>query len=213
MRAIGWVILVAGIAAGCSPADDGGQTDVRRDDARTEAEGGADTGTDDGASDAPFACVAGAWGCYGTVRYQCGPDGFSRTNETACDFDCDPGLGCVFCRPDTRRCEGTVSMFCSPDGAQWITGRDCSEWGSSCDATGFCADACGEAESTNSYVGCEYWPTPLANTSELNSTLFDFRVVVANPNSTTANIHVTHSRTEVYTSTVAPGRLTEIPLS
>ncbi|MBI5489796.1 MAG: IgGFc-binding protein [Deltaproteobacteria bacterium] len=207
------IILLPLLAAACAPGDDGGQTDVRRDDARTDSDAGPDTpGDDAGDADVPFACIPGEWNCFGTVRYQCGDDGYSRINETACDHECDPALGCVLCDPNTRRCEGTVSMFCSPDGAQWITGRDCSEWGSVCIATGYCADACGEAESTHSYVGCEYWPTPLANTAELNPTLFDFRVVVANPNAATANIRVTRGATEVYTGTVEPGRLSEIPL-
>jgi len=67
-------------------------------------------------------------------------------------------------------------MICAPDGESWWWGRDCTEWDSVCGGTGYCSDPCGDAESTHSYVGCEYWPTPLANTDELESR-FDYRVV------------------------------------
>jgi hypothetical protein len=103
-------------------------------------------------------------------------------------------------------------MFCAADGDSWVTGRDCAEWGSACSATGYCADACGEAESSRSYVGCEYWPTPLANTAELNSATFDFRVIVGNPGGVAANITVTRGGATAYTGSVPAGGLLEIPL-
>jgi hypothetical protein len=212
-NSIAWAlaaILATTVGPACSPAADDGPVDGRREDGRTDIADGVDGPGDIG--DDVFACSVGEWGCLGNLRYQCGEDGRSRTNEMMCDSACDPALGCVLCLPNSRRCEGTVSMFCSPEGGGWVTGRDCAEWGSSCSATGYCADACGEAESTRSYVGCEYWPTALANTSELNSALFDFRVVVANPNSVPASIRITRGTTDVYTGTVDPGRLAEIPL-
>ncbi|NMC71686.1 MAG: hypothetical protein GYA57_16685 [Myxococcales bacterium] len=211
MRPTTVLVLVTAAAWGCSPGDD--DLPDARPDARPDA-------TDDGATppdgdvppDAPFACEIGVWGCYGNIHYQCGPDGVSRLHEMPCPDACDAALGCVVCRPSERRCEGNVSMLCTADGSAWITGRDCSEWGSTCDVTGYCADACGEAESTRSYVGCEYWPVALANTSELDSTVFDFRVIVANPNGTPAAIHIHRGSTEVYSGTVPAGGLTEIPL-
>ncbi|MBN1773943.1 MAG: IgGFc-binding protein [Deltaproteobacteria bacterium] len=205
-------VFWAAAAWGCSPSDDDGATDARPD-VRLDA-------TDDGfvpdgvdiPTDGPFACEIGVWGCYGNIHYQCGPDGVSRTNEMPCPEACDPALGCVTCVPNSRRCEGNVSMLCAPDGSAWVTGRDCSEWGSTCGATGYCDDACGEAESTRSYVGCEYWPVALANTAELDSTVFDYRVIVANPNAGPATVHVTRGASEVYTGTVPAGGLTEITL-
>ena len=161
--------------------------------------------------DAGFRCSAGEPGCFGNTAYVCGEDGMSRTAEVACEEACAPGLGCVLCVPGSRRCEGTVSTVCAADGRSWVTGRDCDEWGSTCGGNGYCQDACGEAEQTRSNVGCEYWPVPLANPA-LNGTLFDFRVVVANPNDVPANVRITRGGTEVVTRTVEPRGLAEIPL-
>ncbi|MDQ3031661.1 MAG: IgGFc-binding protein [Myxococcota bacterium] len=159
-----------------------------------------------------FRCTPGTTGCLGNLSYVCGDDGSSRASETMCDSACDPELRCVLCRPGSRRCEGDTSMVCSTDGRSWVTGRDCSEWGSTCGGSGYCTDACAEAESTKSNVGCEYWPVPLANTGSLNAEVFDFRVVVANPNDAVANVRVTRNGTEVYSGTVDGHGLREIPL-
>lgn len=181
-------------------------TDSTMSDATDSAWDGTDTGFDP-----VFSCTPGERGCWGNTWFLCGPDGESRLEEEVCPDVCVDDLGCVLCRPGSRHCEENVSMICAPDGMSWITGRDCDEWGSVCGADGYCADACGEAESTNSYVGCEYWPVPLANTDELDSR-FDFRVVAANPNDTAASVTVTLGGASVFTGSVPPGGLLEIPL-
>ncbi len=184
-----------------------------------------DTGLDMDAPEAPdttgdfsdtgydpvFSCTPGQLRCWGNVYYRCGDDGVTRLDEIVCEDVCTDELGCVLCRPQSRTCETNVSMICAPDGMSWITGRDCDEWGSMCGADGFCADPCGEAESTSSYVGCEYWPVPLANTEEL-STRFDFRVVAANPGDAEAHVSVTLDGAAVFTGTVPASGLLEIPL-
>ncbi len=162
-------------------------------------------------TDAPFSCVPGEWACFGNIHYLCADDGVTRLEETVCPEACDPELGCVVCRPGSRTCDGNVSMICAPDGEAWWWGRDCTEWDSVCGGTGYCSDPCGDAESTHSYVGCEYWPTPLANTDELESR-FDYRVVVANPNEVDTRITVTRGGSEVHAETIAPGGLAEIVL-
>ncbi|AKF09803.1 IgGFc-binding protein [Sandaracinus amylolyticus] len=174
-------------------------------DAGPLADGQVAPGVDGG-----LRCTPGRLACAGNTSFVCGDDGMSRTNEVACDV-CAPGLGCVLCVPGSRRCEGTVSMVCATDGRAWLTGRDCSEWGSSCGGNGYCGDACGEAEQTRSNVGCEYWPAPLANPA-LDGSRFDFRVVVANPNDTAANVRITRNGVDAYTGTVAANGLAEIPL-
>ena len=171
-------------------------------------------GTDGGGTvDASFGCNPGEMGCFGNTYYRCGDDARTRLDETICDDACDPVLACVFCAPGSRRCEGSASMVCTADGLAWVTARDCSEWGSSCGANGFCADACGDAEASQSNIGCEYWPTPLANTAELNPTAFDFRVIVANPNVTPVNIEITRGSASVASVVVDPNGLAEIPLA
>ncbi|MEM9074445.1 MAG: IgGFc-binding protein [Myxococcota bacterium] len=176
--------------------------------------GGGDAGSRDSSvpRDVPFSCTPGQFDCAGNVYFQCGDDGMTRTNETVCDDACDPELRCVLCRPGTRRCTGNVSEICASNGLAWITGRNCDEWGSTCAPSGFCGDACGEAESSASNIGCEYWPTPLANIGELDRALFDYRVVVSNPNSAAANVEVTRAGASVTTVAVPANGVSEIPL-
>lgn len=202
--------LALGLAAlsfGCSAGDgnrrprgDGGGTDAGSD--------GSPPRTDSG----PGTCTPGQGGCTGNTYWECGDDGVSHVNESECENVCAPELGCVLCRPGSRRCDGDVSMFCNANGNQWLTGRDCAEWESTCGSDGYCTDPCGEAEKSSSNVGCEYWPTPLANTNELDASVFDFRVVVANPNDTPANITVTRNGSEAFSGTVDASGLQEIVL-
>ena len=188
------------------------------DDTRRPSRG--DGGVRDGAPPPPppgdggggFSCAPTQAGCFGNTYYVFGADGRTRTGEIACDSACDPGLGCVFCRPGTRSCEGTVSRACRADGTAWQYGRDCAEWGSACGGDGFCDDACGRAESAKSNTGCEYWPTPLANTAELDASLFDYRVVVVNPGMEPAVVTITRGGVMVTSRTIAPGDLAEISL-
>jgi hypothetical protein len=199
-----------------SDADGDGDTERDADidgDVDTDRSDDADIDADiDGDQDQPFECDPGAWGCYENTYYECDVDGTGRINETPCDDVCDPRRGCVVCLPGSRRCEGDVSYACSSSGDVWYFGRDCSEWGSGCvDATGFCDDACAEAESSLSYVGCEYWPVALANESSLDE-VFDYRVVVANPNDTLATVRVFQGTTEVFNETVDDGGQREIVL-
>ncbi len=201
------VLLALGLAfaLGCSAGS--GRPSTPGTDGGIPPAPGVDSGPGGG-----FSSAAGSTGCLGNLFYECGPDGRSRSFETQCDQACDPLLRCVACRPGSRRCDGTVSSFCTPDGRQWASGRDCAEWGSSCQADGFCGDACADAERSSSNVGCEYWPTPLANTAELSRDVFDYRVVVANPNDAPANIRVRRGTAEVFTGTVSPRGLLEVPL-
>ncbi len=185
------------MAFGCGPTVPG-TGDV---DARTAGGGDAPTGL----------CSPSQPGCYGSVHYTCAADGQSRVDEVTCPEACDPQLGCVVCVPGARRCEGTVSMVCDGQGAGWQYGRDCGEWSSTCAADGYCDDACAVAERTESNVGCEYWPTALANV-ELDSATFDFRVVVANPSAQDAHITITQGATTITTTTIAAGGIEAIVL-
>jgi hypothetical protein len=198
--------LVASLSF-CSPPGSGSRADA---DADADSDGDGDA---DGDGPRVFACNPGEQGCWENASYICGADGRTRENEIPCAQACSPALGCVFCDPGSRRCEGSVSMLCASGADRWLFGRDCAEWGSECiEATGFCADACAEAETGDSYVGCEYWPVALANTTALDSGVFDFRVAVANPNAGQATVRVFRGRSEVAAVTVEPGGLSEIVL-
>lgn len=165
---------------------------------------------DDGDDDGPATCVPGAGVCADNVHYECAADGHGRFDEVTCPEACDPVLGCVACVTGTRRCDGAVSLVCS--GGAWVHGRDCSEWDATCGADGYCEDVCAEAERSASNVGCEYWPSPLANTTELAADVFDFRVAVANPSLQDAHVEVTRGATMIARVTVAPGGLETIVL-
>jgi hypothetical protein len=184
---------------------------MRRD---TGTGGGVDTGVLPGVDAGPpvFRCSPELQGCYGNVLYVCGADGMSRTMETPCPEQCDARLGCVTCRPGERRCSGTVSEVCVADGSGYVPGRDCADWSATCGGDGFCADMCADAERTSSNVGCEYWPVPLANTQELSPDLFDFRVVIANPNDVAATVRVMRGGAMVWTGTIDPRGLRDVPL-
>ena len=68
---------------------------------------------------------------------------------------------------------------------------------------------CEEAAQQHSYVGCDYWPTVVANNVW---SIFDFAVVVANAGQSTANVAVTGPASTSRTATVAPGQLAKIYL-
>jgi hypothetical protein len=173
---------------------------------------GRDAGTPDaGSIDGGFYCEEGIAGCWGDTHYVCGPDD-TRTEEIACDDACDPALGCVTCVPGSRSCDGTISRVCALDGSGWTFGRDCDDWGVECGESGYCDDACAAAEATRSYVGCEYWPAPLANHPSLAHEEFDFRVVVANPGQTTAEITVFRGARIEARESIPPGGAIEVPL-
>jgi len=68
---------------------------------------------------------------------------------------------------------------------------------------------CLEAQSSHSYIGCDYWPTVTANNVW---SIFDYAAVVANAGANTANITVTGPGGTMETATVAPGGLATIYL-
>jgi hypothetical protein len=68
---------------------------------------------------------------------------------------------------------------------------------------------CVEAAASQSYVGCDYWPTVLANNVW---SIFDYAVVVANAGTSTAQVTVTGPGGVNQMETVAPGALTKIYL-
>ena len=68
---------------------------------------------------------------------------------------------------------------------------------------------CDEAESAHSYVGCDYWPTVLAN---VVWSYFDYAVVLGNAGTTTASVTVTGPGGVNQHVDVAPGTLEKIVL-
>lgn len=69
--------------------------------------------------------------------------------------------------------------------------------------------SCAEAESTRSYIGCDYWPTVTANNVW---SVFDYAVVVSNIGQNPADVQVTGPSGTDQKVTVAPGELRKIYL-
>jgi len=110
------------------------------------------------------ACTAGQTRCSGNL-YQVCDDGMFR-DEFACDIECHDSLGCVACNPDvsSQTCVGDAVHVCNADGSFGEHVETCPL--EACD-NGRCVDACADAASTNSYIGCEYWPVDLHNAVEV----------------------------------------------
>ncbi len=68
---------------------------------------------------------------------------------------------------------------------------------------------CDQAASQRSYIGCDYWPTVVANGVD---PIFDYAVVVANNGAVDADIQVTGPGGVQRTASVAPNELTKIYL-
>ena len=68
---------------------------------------------------------------------------------------------------------------------------------------------CAEAAAAKTYVGCDFWPTPLTNPGW---SLFDFAVVVANTGDVAADVTVTGPKGFKATATAPPNGLVKIYL-
>jgi hypothetical protein len=68
---------------------------------------------------------------------------------------------------------------------------------------------CMEAAANKSYIGCDYWPTVVANAVW---SIFDFAVVVSNPGQNPADITVTGPNNTNQKITIMPGQLDKIYL-
>ncbi len=68
---------------------------------------------------------------------------------------------------------------------------------------------CAEAAANKAYVGCDFWPTPVANPVW---SVFDFAAVVANAGTTKANVTVTQRGKTIASAEVAPNTLATLYL-
>jgi IgGFc binding protein len=68
---------------------------------------------------------------------------------------------------------------------------------------------CADAAMFHTYVGCDYWPTVVANAAW---SIFDFAVVVSNPGMQPASVTVTGPNATSQTTTVPPNQLVKIYL-
>ena len=140
----------------CSSNDGGSNTDGQKDGSISK----------DGSSTGP--CTPGErGGCATYFDYKvCKPDGTGYEIKS-----CDTGQICkdgecinVTCYPGSLKCaNNTTLQKCTDDGRGWINYQTCdSNKGEVC-ADNRCVNACQEAMSTKSYIGCEYYAVHLRN--------------------------------------------------
>jgi hypothetical protein len=123
---------------------------------------------------------------------------------------CAPEIGCSVCVPGRGSCDGNTTQICNADGTAYTPGESCDASGLTCDpSTGTCADLCAAAAASSSYIGCEYWPTPVMNPVAEE---FEFAVVVANPQVVPALVTVERAGAMLSSVTVVPGGIEAIRL-
>jgi len=162
------------------------------------------------------ACAPGAtFACDRGTAQECDGSGNARgpaRNCTAEGLVCVPNIGCSPCYPGRGSCDPSGNpLICSPDGSAYVPNGMCdTAAGQVCNpVSGSCEHPCDTAVASNSYIGCEYWPTAMMNgvASE-----FQFAVAVANPQTAAATVEVTRGGSSVSTVSVAPGGLEVIRL-
>jgi len=161
----------------------------------------ADSGGDD--------CTAGEVRCEGALLQTCDGQSWQTTATCAPPQVCSATLArCAACDPGINLCVGDEVHSCDADGTVGALVQTCPA--GKCQA-GVCLDACAQAASSRSYVGCDYWPTVTSNSGLAEE--FSFAVVVANAQQEPALVTVASATNpKVASATVAPGEVTTLPL-
>jgi hypothetical protein len=140
------------------------------------------------------AAVAGACGCGNPSDIQPGVDTLVTTFDASAD-----GVGGPSFRPGGGSGSGVADSSTPPSTVPVVSATE--------------PQTCAAATATRSYIGCDYWPTVVANNVW---SIFDFAVVVANVGLSTATVTVTGTGTNVartnQMTTVMPGQLATIYL-
>lgn len=159
-----------------------------------------------GPGDAP-PCETGAQRCEGALLERCEGGRWRPLAECAAPTPwCSPALGCFTCQANTSFCDGAASRACNPDGTPGAVLEDCAATPHGFCAAGACTTPCAQAELTESYLGCDYWPTPTANAWLSLDFAVDFGVVVANPQGETAAVRITRDGAVAAEGSVGPGQ-------
>jgi hypothetical protein len=161
----------------------------------------------------PAACIPGV-SCTGSMETNRKCDGNqaadSQRDCAASGQMCQPRVGCVACLPNVGICQANNAMVCKPDGSGYAPPVACDlAKGEVCRA-GACTHPCEQAEVNQSYIGCEYWPTPVLN-SQLDVE-FEFAAVVANPQSVPASVTLSLGVRELLRVEVPAGGVRAITL-
>ena len=109
----------------------------------------------------------------------CEPSREMKPHCPAGCVNCRMDATCADCTPNQNMCRGATVIACNMDGTFGGIVKTCdSDHNEKCQ-DGDCLTPCEVAASSHSYIGCDYWPTPVMN-PQLNPE-FDFAVAVALP--------------------------------
>jgi len=138
----------------------------------------------------PGQCITGETRCQGNAYQSCTDDTWT-TDITCTDptpYCSAENQGCSTCPASQNYCDGTTVRACDASGNPGGVVEECTN-GDVCSG-GACRSPCADAESANSYIGCEYYAVPTANGGI--DTAFDnnFGIVVSNANGVTATVTV-----------------------
>jgi hypothetical protein len=134
----------------------------------------------------------------------------SQRDCAALGLSCQTTIGCAACAPGIGMCQGNSAMVCKPDGSGYDTTQACDMAKGEVCSLGVCTNPCAQAEANQSYIGCEYWPSPVLN-SQLDPE-FDFAVIVANPQKVPATISISLGSRQLSSVEVPVAGVRAIPL-
>ncbi|HEY5925348.1 MAG TPA: IgGFc-binding protein [Kofleriaceae bacterium] len=150
-------------------------------------------------------CATGETACYGNTFQTC--VGGKFVDQQDCPEACSPGLGCTLCMVGAATCNGNTATVCNESGTGYEDVLCDPTQGLSCDpaAAGGCVGACAPKSLGTSYIGCDYYPTIMGNTT-MNT--FDFAVAIANTAASDAVVTIDGGPlTATQTVTVPPDRV------
>jgi hypothetical protein len=155
-------------------------------------------------------CTDGMQQCAGAEFQTC--TGGMWVTAVTCPTACDNTIGCVACEPGTNTCMNGDVATCDANGNPGAVTMMCT--GSTVCENGACVDACMEAATNRSYVGCEYWAVDLDNALEvadLEANTFGLGCDFLYTGSTTATMMVCYNPNEPSTGGPASSGLCDPP--
>lgn len=161
-----------------------------------------------GPGDTAPECVEGGLRCQDQVYQECRQGRWDLVMECVEPTPfCSESLGCFSCIAGTTFCDGDDLRVCGPDSFPGAVLATCDATPHGLCAGGRCTTPCDQAAASASYLGCDYWPTPLANSWLSLSFMQNFGVVVHNPHQEAAQVVVTRGEELLVDQTVGPGHL------